>query len=558
MATTKTYMKRFEQLKSERSDFINWYRELADNHLAHRGRFLVTDRNKGHKRNTKQINNASRIAVRVLASGMMSGITSPARPWFRLSTGDQELDDIESVKQWLYQTQKVIYNVFSASNLYNSLHQLYAEMSVFGTGAMGVFKDFDDVIRCKTFTVGSYCLAMNGKDEVDTFYREYEISVAQCIDEFGYDNCSIDVRQRWDDGNTESGVSIIHVIEPNDDRDHNSPLATDMPWRSVYFERSRNTKAPETDKFLRESGFEEFVIMAPRWDVTGEDTYATDCPGMTALGDTKTLQLGERRQYQALDKISNPPLQGATSMKNKMHGRTLGPNDIVWHDEQGSGLSSIYGNWRPDLGAMMTVNDRVEHRVNEAFYKDLFLMLANTDRREITAREVQEKHEEKLLMLGPVLERLHTELLNPLIDRVFGILQRAGVLPVPPEEIREKELNIEYVSVLAQAQRLVNTGAIDRLVNFTASVTPIWPEARHKVNISQSIDEYADALGVDPSIVASDDEVAAAAAAEQAALEAQQQGEAMAQMVDSAATMSDVDVEEGSALSDVMSRAGLA
>lgn len=557
MPTVKSYLKRWEQLKSERSEFINWWRELSDNHLAHRGRFLVTDRNKGHKRNTKQINNASRIASRVLASGMMSGITSPARPWFRLSTGDQKLDDITSVKEWLFQVQRVIYNVFSASNTYNSLHQLYSEMAVFGTGVIGVFEDYENVIRCKTFTAGSYCLATNGKNEVDTFYREYQISVAQCVSEFGYDNCSTEVQQRWDTGNTESSVEVIHVIEPNDDRDNNSPLATDMPWRSVYFERGRG-KTDMSDKFLRESGFREFAIMAPRWDVTGEDTYATDCPGMTALGDAKALQLGERRSYQALDKVVNPPLQGPSSMKNKMHGRTLGPNDIVWHDDTNTGLTSIYGNWRPDIAAMDVKNDRTAMRINEAFYKDLFLMLANTDRRQITAREVQEKHEEKLLMLGPVLERLHAELLDPLIDRVFNILQRAGVLPVPPEEIRDKELNIEYVSVLAQAQRLVNTGAIDRLTGFAANVSAIWSEARHKINISQAIDEYADALGVDPSIIKSDDDVAAALAAEQAQIQAQQQGASLAQMAESAKMMSETDTAGESALSQVMGRAGLA
>jgi hypothetical protein len=496
------------------------------------------------------------MSARTLASGMMSGITSPARPWFRLSTGERNLDDIQSVKMWLHQVQSIMYKVFSHSNVYNSLHQLYAELGVFGTAAMGVFHDFENVIWCKPYTVGSYMIGLNSQNISDTFYREYEISVAQCVKQFGLENCSTSVQQQWEKGNSESWVQIIHAVEPNDDRDGNSPLAKDKPWRSVYYEKSSGTKEG-TEKFLRESGFDDFPILTPRWDVTAEDVYATDCPGITTLGDTKALQLAERRKYQAIDKMVNPPLQGPSSLKNKVNGGTVGPNDIVWHEEVGNGLRSIY-DFRPDVNVIKAEIMDVEQRIKRGFYEDLFLMLANTDRRQITAREVAEKHEEKLLMLGPVLERLHTELLDPLIDRTFNILQQNGVLPVPPPELQNKDLNVEYVSVLAQAQRLVATGAIDRLVGFTGQLAAIWPEARHKINAMQSVDDYAESLGVDPAIIRSDDEVAIMVEQEQMRA-AQAQAMATAQQgVDMAKTASETELNENNALGATMRRAGLA
>ena len=556
MPTINSYNKRLEALRSERSSFIPLYRELSDYHLAHRGRFLTSDRNKGYKRNTKQINNISRLASRTLASGMMSGITSPARPWFRLGTGDKNLDDIQAVKLWLHEVQQVMYKVFSQSNTYNALHQLYSELGVFGTAAMGVYQDFENVIWCKPYTVGSYMLGLNSQNTADTFYREYEVSVGQCIKQFGEENVSQSVLEQWNKGNSEAWVKIVHAIEPNDDRDGNSPLASQKAWRSVYYEAKNGTKEG-TEKFLRESGFDDFPVLAPRWDVTAEDVYATDCPGITGLGDTKALQLAERRKYQALDKIVNPPLQGPSSMKNKLNGGVVGPNDVIWHDQSGEGLRSIY-DYRPDINAINQEIGNVENRVQRAFYEDLFLMLAQTDRRQITAREVAEKHEEKLLMLGPVLERLHTELLDPLIDRTFNILQQNGVLPEPPPELQNKDLNVEYVSVLAQAQRLVATGAVDRLVGFTSQVAQVWPEARHKVNASRAIDEYAESLGVDPSMIRSDEEVNAMAQAE-----AQQAAQAQAmvaaqQGADMAKTASETSVSEDNALGAVMQRAGLA
>lgn len=560
MPTIKSYNKRLEALRSERSSFIPLYQELSDYHLAHRGRFLTSDRNKGHKRNTRQINNTSRLASRTLASGMMSGITSPARPWFRLSSGDKSMDDLAAVKSWLHAVQKVMYRVFSSSNTYNSLHTLYAEMGVFGIGAIGVFKDFDNVIWCRPYTVGSYMIGANGKNTIDTFYREYEYTVSQVVKEFGIDNCSNSVKEQWKKGNTEAWIKLVHAIEPNDDRDSNSPLASEKKFRSVYYEQStarHRTEVSFEDKFLSRSGFDTFPVLTPRWDVTAEDIYAVDCPGITSIGDVKSMQLAERRKYQALDKVVNPPLQGPSSLKNKMKGGVLKGGEVVYHDETTEGLTSIYQNYRPDIPAIKEEILDAEQRISRAFYEDLFLMLAQTDRRQITAREVAEKHEEKLLMLGPVLERLHTELLDPLIDRTFDILQDVGVLPEPPPELQGKELNIEYVSVLAQAQRLVNTGAIDRLSQYTSQIAQVWPDARHKFNAIQSIDDYADALGVDPAIVNSDEVVEQMVQAErqaQAQAQAQEQAGALAH---SAKLLSETDTGGDNALSGIMERAGL-
>lgn len=557
MLTVRSFNKRLEALRSERSSFLDVYRELSDYHLAHRGRFLVSDQNKGHKRNTRQYNNTSKMAARTLASGMMAGITSPARPWFKLGAPDPQLNEYGAVKVWLHHVQSTMNRVFSTSNLYNSLHVLYSELGVFGTGAMGVYQDFDNVIWCKPYTVGSYMIGADGRNNIDTFYREYQISVAECIKQFGYENCTQSTQQMWERGNTEAWIDIVHVVEPNDDRDSISPLARDKAVRSVYYEKSVNSEKADNNQFLRRSGFDEFPIMVPRWDITGEDIYATDCPGMDAIGDTKALQLGEKRKYQALDKLVDPPLQGDSNLKNKIQGNNVKPGEIVWTSGSGQPLSPIYGNYRPDLGAMVAVNQEVEMRIKRSFYEDLFLMLANSDRRQITAREVAEKQEEKLLMLGPVLERLHAELLDPLIDRTFSILQDAGVLPPPPPELEDSELRVEYVSILAQAQKMVAVGGLERLTGFAAEISTVWPEARHKVDPLQVVDEYAESMGVNPRVVRADDEASEIIAAEQEQMAAAQAQESASSLVQTAKTASETDVSGDNALSTLMQETGL-
>lgn len=553
--TTKKLEKRRKALRTERSSFIPVYQELSDYHLSYRGRFLTSDRNKGHKRNTKQYNNTSTLAIRTLSSGMMAGITSPARPWFRLGPPaiDPEMIEYAPVREWLFRVQQLIYAVFSHSNFYNSMHSLYKELGTFGTASMGVYQDFNDVIWCQVETVGSYTIAANPKGLIDTRYYECQKTVAQLVREYGFDNCSKKTQDMWTKGNTEAWVDIVHAVEPNDNRDRLSPLARDMAYRSVHYELG----CSDEHKFLRRSGFKTFPIMVPRWDLVAGDVYATSCPGMDALGDAKELQLGHKRFAQARDKVTNPLLQGPPELRNAARGNMQG-SEVVWVDQAGGGINSVYGNWRPELQTLEKQQMDTEQRIKRAFYEDLFLMMSQSDRRNITAREVAERHEEKLLMLGPVLERLHDELLDPIIERTFDILQGAGVLPPPPPELADMELKVEYVSILAQAQRLVATTGVERVAAFAGELSGVWPEARHKINPMQAIDEYAEAVGIPPSMVRSDDEAMQLMAAEQQQAQAQQALEQAQQAASAAQAAAHSPTDDGNLLSEVMSRAGLA
>jgi hypothetical protein len=175
-----------------------------------------------------------------------------------------------------------------------------------------------------------------------------------------------------------------------------------------------------------------------------------------------------------------------------------------------------------DLNALREDIVDVRGRIRAAYYEDLFLMLANDTRSGITATEVAERHEEKLLMLGPVLERLHNELLSPKIDMAFDFAAEAGILPEIPPELEGVDLKIEFVSTLAQAQRIVAAQGMDRLIGTVSSMAGLWPEVRHKINAMQVVDDYADVYGVNPELVLDDEQAGAAADAERQAMAAQQ------------------------------------
>ncbi len=554
LSEKSSYRKRVEALKDERSSFMSYWGELSDYHLAHRGRFLVSDRNKGYKRNTKQINNTSRRAVRTLASGMMAGITSPARPWFKLGLNDKKMMDVDEVKIWLLRVERVMREIFNQSNLYNSLHVVYQELGVFGTASMGVFNDFENVIRCKPYTVGSYVLALNGKDIVDTWAREYQYTVGQLVKKFGKESCSQSVQKQWDNGNTENWIDIVHIIEPNDDRDGMNTLAKHKRFRSIYYEKAKSQKG---DNFLLKSGFDDFPILAPRWEVTGEDVYAPSCPGMDALGDTKALQTAELMKYEAIEKMVDPHLIAPASMRDALNN-DLPSGEVSFVDTSNLDVLKPVYQVQPRIDYHIQDIEGVEDRIEKAFYVDLFLMLASSDRRQITAREIAERHEEKLLMLGPVLERLHNELLDPLIDRTFNIGMAAGIFGRVPDVLSEKQIKVEYISVLAQAQKLVEVGAIEKVAQYVGGLATIWPEARHKFDAVKSVENYADSVGVSPEMIKNETEfketVAAEAAAQQQQQQMTEQGPAMAQ---SAKVLSETDTEGQNALTELMERAGV-
>ena len=546
MAKTMDYMRRWTDIKDERSTYFGHWEELSEFILPRRGRFLTSKRNDGSKKNGKIIDSTGTMAVRTLSAGMMSGITSPARPWFRLATPDSALMEQSEVKQWLYSVEKKMREIFSRSNLYNSLQTVYEELSVFGTGAMLVSEDFDDVIRCYPFTVGEYGLAQSHRLQVDTFYREFQLTVAQVVEQFGMENCSDPVQSMFKEGKLDSYVEILHVVEPNSVRQYDKKDNQNMPYHSCYIE-----KASKNERKLSDKGFEEFPVLAPRWHVTGVDIYGRS-PGMDVLGDVKALQIEQKRKAQGIDKMVNPPLQAPSSLRGQ--SATVLPGGVTYVDTmQGNqgGFRPTY-EVNPRLGELQQDIAETQYRIQQGFYADLFQMMTQSDRRQITAREIDERHEEKLLMLGPVLERLHTELLNPLIDRTFNIMARNDLLPPAPEELGGVTLKVEYISVMAQAQKAIGTGAIERLAGFVGNMAATKPDVLDKFDADQSVDEYAEMLGVPPKIVVPDDVVQQMRQARQEQMEQQQMMEQASMGAQAAKVMSDADTGGENILTDII------
>ena len=534
----------WDQLKSERSSWISHWKEISDYLLPRSGRFFGSDRNIGVRRHNSIYDSTGTRALRVLAAGMMSGMTSPARPWFRLSVNDPDLAKVSAVKLWLNDVTSLMHTIFQKSNTYRALHAMYEELGAFGTAASLVTADYHTVIRHYPLTVGEYCLATNWQGEVTTIYREFQKTVREMVGEFGHERVSTSVRNLYDRGSLEEWITVIHAVEQRSDRDTRHAGNRQMPWKSVYFEIGS-----DADKPLRESGFRRFPALCPRWSTSGGDIYGNS-PGMEALGDIKQLQHEQLRKAQGIDKMTNPPLQVPSAMKNREVDMLPGGVSYVDMAGANSAIRTLF-DVRIDLSHLLADIQDVRHRIDWCFYADLFLMLANQTDARMTATEVAERHEEKLLMLGPVLERLQNELLDPLIEITFDQMMDAGIVPQPPQELQGNEINVELVSMLAQAQRAIGTNSIDRFVGNLGAVAQFKPDVLDKFSADRWVDVYADSQGIDPQIIVPDDQVQAIRQERAKAQRQAQQAEILNQGADTAQKLASAKTSEPNVLSDV-------
>lgn len=553
MSLRQRYLQRWAALGTDFSTWLQHWIELSDYIFPRRFRYLTTDRNKGTKRNDKIINSTAPVAVRVLAAGKMAGLTSPARIWCRFVVADPLLSDDPEIKEWLALCEKVFYETMAKSNLYNCLHEVYGIQGTFSTAAFYIEEDEEDDVRGYVFPIGQFRIATSAKQRVDTIYRQFSMTVGQIVDEFGIQNVSPMVKELYEKQQYDVWKLVMHVIEPNRGRDSRFMDAKNMPWLSTWFEVEAGDQhqAP-----LRVSGFEEFPVTVWRWFVTGEDVYGSGSPGMETLGDCKQIQILERRKAQALDKIINPPMNAPASMRAQRLSLLPGDNNYVPDGQQGTFKPAIEVNPQT-IPAVRDEISVVERRIKTGFYTDLFMMMLEDDRQQpVTAREINERHEEKMLQLGPVVERDEDEGLDPMINRVMAILFRRGKVPPPPQKLAGKRVKVEYTSVMAQAQKLLGTAATERLTSFVGSLSAVQKEVLDVVNFDAVVKEYAKMLGVPPDMINTEEVIAQIRQAREQQVQAAQAQQQMAALAQGAKVASQADLGGDNVLSRLLNTTG--
>lgn len=535
----------FRQLQNDRRTWEPYWRDVQEYIAPQRGRGIVSsdseESNKGNRDDSsKRLNGAASRALNILASGMQSGLTSKARQWFLLSHPDPELGKFQPVREWYDTVQDVLERLFRKSNLYAALLHTYFEMGGFGQGAIGIFSHPDKTLFCRPYTTGTYYMSNDEYNEIDTFFQTSWMSARQIIQTFGYENTPVYIQNAYDTGRFETRFEVVNALLRHPEM-YGIKVGEQYETASVTF----LANAQDSDKFLRVSGYHSFPVMTPRWDAIDNDVYGW-APTRDIIGDAKMLQKMESDALKGVSKTVSPPWRVPPELERR--GLDTRPNAINVVSSMNENAVAPLFTAQTNIQQLQYKIDSVTAAIKDGLYNSLFLALLTQDNPQMTAREVAERHEEKLLMLGPVLERIHYELLDPLIDRAFLLAYEAGLIPPPPPELEGQPTQIEYVSILSQAQKAVGVNRIEQSVQFLGGMTAVYPELRHALDPFKTYQAYNGMIGVKAGIFRSEKEYKDAVAAEQKKQELAQGAEVGQNLATSAKLMSEVDQANVSAL----------
>lgn len=546
-----------QRMTSMRNWRISWWEHwalLAEYILPRRYHWLITANtmNRGLPISQNIVDPTGTQAMRICASGLMSGLTSPSRPWFKMIPALPSFEVDDEGRNWLDDVESRIYRILAGSNFYDSMAQMYEDVVVFGTAPIIIYEDPAEVIRCYNPCAGEYFLASSGNLRIDTFYRQFVYTISQIVDMFGLENCPQTVQQMWrtKGASLQTERIIAHAIEPNfpiADRGNNGReleiLKGDFPFREVYWVWGEQDSAP-----LSLKGFRDPPFIAPRWATTSNDPYGRS-PGMDTLPDIMQLQVETKRKAEAIEKQVRPPLLASIELKNEPS--SILPGHITYSTSIGSdkGMRPIY-TVQPELQYMTMDLKEIQVRVQRGFFNDLFLMIADAAPKDrTTAYEIAQKNQEKLQVLGPVIERMQNEAFSPIIRRVLNIMNRRGLIPPAPPSMAKVPVSISYISMIALAQQATATAGIERLAQFSGSLAATNPEVLDLLDDDEIVREYADLILVPHKLLRSKEAVTQLRTTRDAAkAQAAQQQNLMSgatTAIDGAKTLSDTDVGGG-------------
>ncbi|MBS1079110.1 portal protein [Gluconobacter kondonii] len=543
-----------------RMDRLSWretWREISHFILPTRGRYFAIPNqgSRGRVKGPQIVDRTATSALYNLAAFLMAGITSPARDWFRLSTSNDQVNDDPQVKAWLADTKSRLQRVLATGNFYASMSQLYEELSGFGTGMCLILQDYEDVVRFYPLTAGEAYIAQNARGEVDTIFREYVQNVAQLVEKFGYDNCSPTIQGLWDNRQLTQEVPVVHAIMPNASRQRGAFGWKGAPYVGVYYEYGNRTHPA-----LLVESYPRKPFIAPRWSAVSNDAYGHG-PAEEALPDVKSLQVAQLRLSEAIDKYARPPTMADSSLQQQMVSLMPGSLTFVPGLNQignGGGIRPVY-EVNPNITPLQERIQEFRQQIRTTLKNDLILMVSQDmdSTQPVTAAEINVRQQEKMLALGPVLERFHNEALDPIINTTVDIMERGGLLLPRPDGLKSITLKINYVSVLAQAQRATETTGLEQFVRFAAGLVSVDPSAMDNINMDQTIDLYGDLLSIDQRVIRDPQAVAALRQQREYAQQQQAASEQAMNLAQGAKNLSQTDVGGGqNALSAIMSGVG--
>jgi hypothetical protein len=519
------------RLMEKRSNWESHWQEVADLMLPRKAE-ITKERARGDKRHTQIFDATAVHALELLAASLHGMLTSSANRWFSLRFKEIQLNESDEAKEWLEDSTQRMYDVISKSNFQQEIFECYHDLIAFGTSCLMIEEDQEDVLNFSARHIKEIYIQENKKGYVDTLYRRFKMPAQAAVSKFGFENVSRDI-QNIANKNPFDDIDLVHVVRPRAEYDPKKKDKKNMPYQSVYFEYG-------SGHIISIGGFLEHPYVIPRYLKASTEQYGRS-PGMNALPDVKVLNKMVENSLKAAAKQIDPPL--LIPDDGMLAPIRMSPGSINYYR---SGSRDRIEPLNINANTSITINNENQRRdaINKMFHID---QLVVTENRNMTATEVIQRQEEKMRILGPVLGRLQSELLAPLITRVFNILLRNGLFMQSPDILQQQELKIEFVSPMALAQRGQELQSLMRGLEIFGSLAQTMPVMDY-IDENGLVKQIISILGLPAKVIKSDAEVEQIRSdrAEQEAQQMEmQQQMAETQMAKNAAPMAKI-VQDGS------------
>jgi hypothetical protein len=532
MATFDYIRKRLDKLEADRGTWESHWQEILD-YVMPRKAEITFLRSRGEKRTEVLFDSTAITANNLLAASLQGTLTSPSLPWFSLKLRDDDANKIRDIQIWLEDTARRMYAVFNESNFNTEVHEMYLDLCSVGTSAIFVEEANEGFLQgglhFNTLHIAEYFIQENSTGRVDTLYRKYKMTARQAVQEFGEDNVGTKIKEAVK-AKPDTQFNFIHAVEPTSDYERSVGMKakTKLPFHSCHV-------CFEDKMVVRTGGYNEFPYLVPRWSKATGEIFGRS-PSYNALPDIKTLNKAVEIGLKAWAKAIDPPLLVTDDGVIGRVRMTPGGITVVRSDTAIKPLQ-IGSNWQiTDLK-----ENQLRTAIRQAYYSD---QLQLQEGPQMTATEVQVRYELMQRLLGPTLGRFQTEFLNPLIERVFGIMLRSDALTPRPSEMEGMNMDIEYVGPLARSQRMEEAIAVERLYQLAMQVVQVDPTVMDVIDHEQAIRMRATLLGVPKTVLRGEDEVAEIRE-QRAAAQQQAQEQAMAQQ------QADTALSQGKAMTEM-------
>lgn len=459
---------KFEYLKSERMTWENEWREITRFVIPRRSLFDDT-KGRGDRTGQDIYDGTAISALNLLANGLMGYLMGPMIRWFKLGFRIQKMTELPGARRWLEDVENILYADFARSTLYEEGLEFFKDGGSVSTATMYIEEDQDEGVPFfSTRHPKEIYLDADRRGRIDTVFRRYWMTARQIVQEFDINRVSDAVRLSAERSPSDK-YEIIHAVFPRKDRDVTKINSQNKRYASLYLEVG-------TGEILRESGYDELPYIVWRWGTNSDEVYGRG-PGHDALVKIKRANVIQRDMI----KYSNLTVSPMWNVPESMRGKeAILPNGLNYYSNPQNVLSPVPlgGNYNIGLDQQQDVREIIEND----FLVDFFLMLQRAPER-MTATEVMERQAEKAAVLGPLIGRIESDVLDKVISLGFRQASNAGrIPPLPPalQRIQGAQLKIDYIGPLAQANRKfhVQQGIMNAVNNYVPLLEVGPPDMR--------------------------------------------------------------------------------